>query len=1379
MLCSQLSTACPLMRIDARRFTRTLLALGMSAALFTACTSTDAPTSPSSGSGGGNVPVQPAPITAGALAVTISGLPFGVTADLAVTGPGGFGRTVTTSGTLAELTPGRYSISANTVRVTTGANAGAYAPANASQIIDVVAGPPTSIVIVYAPLAAVVDVAITGLPQGIGALVRLTAPNGGEVPVPASLRIAPAAAGRWQLTADNVSDAGYTYAPTPTARDGNVTPGDTLRMPVQYTIATGALAVAVTGLPASASVAVAISGPAGFTRTVTGTTTLTDLAPGSYTVSAPTVTLSGISYAPSSATQTVAVEASIVAAPALVAYAAQVGSISVSGTGLPSGATAAFTLTGTGAPRTISGDATGSATIDSLVPGSYTISAGTVSVGGLAYAPSTATLSLTVVARATSSARFTYVVTTGVLAVTTSGLPTGLGADIVVSGPGNFTRALTSSATLTALSPGRYIVVARDVRSSTGMYLVSPASQNVDIVAGGAVANASVTYAPAPAVIEVSVTGLPTGTAPAITLTPPTGEPIAVTSASMRIAPAAAGRWRLAAATVTAGGYVFDPSPATRDSAVVLGDTLRLPVHYTLTTGALALAVTGLPQGALGSITVTGPSSYRSTPGTTTTLTGLRPGVYTVTASNVTVGGLPYVPAPTSQQVTVTASIIAAPAPVAYAVPGGRISFSLSGLPAGVTPIFTLAGPNGTNTITGNAVLRDQAPGTYTVTAQIVASGGVTYTPTPSSRTLTVGVNTTAFATFSYASSGGGATGRLAFSLSGLPTGANPSFTLSGPGGTTSIVGSATLDPVAAGSYTLTANNVTSGGTTYVPAPSSLPITISADNTTTATVGYTTGGSGGGPNLSIENVYLTQATQRPDGGVTLVANRDALLRVFVTAHGVNSWRPDVRVRVYDGATLLQTVILTAPETSVRTAIAEGVMASTWNTIVPGANIRPTSRVLVDVDPAASIGESDRTDNVWPRGGTPKAITVASAPAFNVRFVPVNVAGLTGNVSDANKEQFLTSTRRMMPLSAVVSDVRAPFTTTAATLQNDDANGAWLTVLSEINALRTSDGAVANQHYYGVVKVSYTSGIAGYGYVPGRTAIGWDHLPSGDEVAVHEWGHNFSRQHSPCSVSGDPAYPYAGGVIGMYGWNFATNSLVSPSRTDVMGYCSNQWISDWTWTKVLEFRQSFGLQTNALRSASATSHDGLLLWGRVVDGRVILEPAVRVKAPASPTSTRGTHRVELLDARGATLLGLFITPEQVDHATDHEERQFAVVVPWSATLERALTRVRVRDTGAALGGAELISATAAVAAAAPGATPDAAPVLPDPDAELTPVGATRTRVRWNTSAYPMAVVRDATTGAIMGFVRRSGAEIVTNGRRVEVVYSDGVRSVVGK
>ena len=66
------------------------------------------------------------------------------------------------------------------------------------------------------------------------------------------------------------------------------------------------------------------------------------------------------------------------------------------------------------------------------------------------------------------------------------------------------------------------------------------------------------------------------------------------------------------------------------------------------------------------------------------------------------------------------------------------------------------------------------------------------------------------------------------------------------------------------------------------------------------------------------------------------------------------------------------------------------------------------------------------------------------------------------------------------------------------------------------------------------------------------------------------------------------------------------------------------------------------------------------------------------------------------------------------------------------------------------------------------------VCHDPTVDRTTDG--RARVTWNSSAYPMAMVRDASTGALMGFVRRSGDAVVTGGRAIDVIFSDGVRSV---
>lgn len=1157
-----------------RRFP-TRFALFCVLSLLSACAGGDSPSGPSAPP----PPPTAAPIPPGVLSLSVAGLPTGTNAEITVVGAA-FSRTATGTVSWVDVPAGQYTITVRPVRTADGT----FAATPSTVAVTVVSGStPASATITYLPLPSAIDLSITGVPGGVDAAVTVSAPGGGDLAVATSRLLSTASAGRWRVAAGALMSGGFRYTPSPAAIDTLVLSGDTARVAVRYDVSSGALAVALTGLPAGLAGAVQVTGPEGFTRALTATSTLTELTPGAYRLIATAVVAGGITYRPAADTINVTVNASLTAAPATVAYAAQVGRVVVTTSGLPADAAPAMTLTGGAVSLALSGPAT----IDSLPVGSYALSAGLLTVAGVRYMPATATRNL---------------------AVTT----------------GNTTTV-------------------------------------------------NVAFVVVPTVVEVPVSGLPNGTAANITLTAPSGDPSPITTTT-RVSPAASGRWRLSAGSVTSGGASYLPTPTARDTSVTAGDTLRLPVQYSITTGSIAVVVGGLPGGATGSVTVTGPGGYSQSVTATTTLTLLVPGSYTVTAANVSPAGTTYVPSPTSQQVTVVASLVATPATVSYALATGAVTISTSGIPGGVTPTFALTG-------------------------------------------------------------------------TGSPRSAS---------------GAGTVSSLQVGSWTIAANTIVSGATTYTPSPSSQSVSITPNGSTTASFAYTATVA---TNYAITNVYLTQAIQKLDNSVTLVAGRDALLRVFVQANAANTARPDVRVRLYDGATLLQTTTITAPEASVRTAMAEGTLTSTWNLLVPGANIRTTTRVLVDLDPTLAITDADRSDNSWPTNGTPQSVSVNTVPTFNVRFVPIVVGALTGNVSAGNKASFLSSVSRMFPLGTVSSDVRAPFTSSATDIQSNDGNGQWLTVLSEINALRTTDGAPSTMHYYGVLKVSYSSGIAGYGYVPGRAAIGWDNLPSGDRVAAHEWGHNFSRQHAPCGTTGDLNYPYAGGVINFWGWNSLSNTLVPPTWTDVMGYCGNQWISDYNWAAVMQYRSASG----GVSSPEAPG-EGLLVWGRVVNGQIQLEPAFRVNAPVSVGTTSASHRLELLDADGNPLLDTPIEAQRVDHAVATDERQFAVIVPWSSTLEARLASIRVRDARSPL--SAVARKSARMTAPGTGGTP----VPPQVQAQVDRTTDGRARVTWNTSAYPMAMVRDASTGALMGFVRRSGDAVVTGGRAVDVIFSDGVRSV---
>ncbi|WP_157969082.1 M66 family metalloprotease [Thermus sediminis] len=158
-------------------------------------------------------------------------------------------------------------------------------------------------------------------------------------------------------------------------------------------------------------------------------------------------------------------------------------------------------------------------------------------------------------------------------------------------------------------------------------------------------------------------------------------------------------------------------------------------------------------------------------------------------------------------------------------------------------------------------------------------------------------------------------------------------------------------------------------------------------------------------------------------------------------------------------------------------------------------------------------------------------------------------------------------------------------------------------------LRQADGS--GRYYYGFVRVTYTSGIAGIAYLRHPVAAGWDHAGSAPLVMAHELGHNFGREHSPCGFppgdpSVDPNYPYPNGRIGTWGYDLESKTLRNPNgHYDLMSYCSPQWVSDYTY----EGAQSF-LEQNPPRPLSLPQ-EGLLFSGRIQGDEVVFNPPLRL------------------------------------------------------------------------------------------------------------------------------------------------------------------------
>ena len=685
----------------------------------------------------------------------------------------------------------------------------------------------------------------------------------------------------------------------------------------------------------------------------------------------------------------------------------------------------------------------------------------------------------------------------------------------------------------------------------------------------------------------------------------------------------------------------------------------------------------------------------------------------------------------------------------------GQLVVRVAGLPAGAAAEVTVSGPNGfSQTISASRTLSGLPAGTYTLAAAGVNSGGYGWAPTPVSQTVILTGGSGGSADVVYAAS----TGSLSLTISGLPDSTDASLSITGPGGfSRSMAATGTLSGLAPGTYTVAASSV--GGTSlYAPAPASQSASVTGGATASAGVTYTaSAGGNSGLDLTINGAYLVQATQRYDGSVPLVAGRAALLRVFALANRTNAVIPQVRVRLYNGPSLIQTYTIDGTGSSVPTAVDESSLGRSWNVIVPGALIQPGLRLLADMDPGGLVAESDESNNQFPAGGTPAAVDVRTLPTFELRLVPVRqqVNGLQGDVTASNAETYLGGLKAMLPVGAYDAEVRAVYTTTAPAVDAGNSNGAWSTIMSELYALRGADAS--SRYYFGIVKVGYTSGVAGLGYVGGgaHTAIGWDWSSTAPSVLAHEVGHNLGLQHAPCggASSPDPSYPYSGGVTGVWGFNLASNALQAPSLGDLMGYCRPSWVSDYNWTAMVGYRQS------SLLNVQAQGAGGLLVWGRITPGGVVLEPAFRVALGSDLTPRPGPNRLELLGADGATVRTVSFATVELADLPGGGEQHFAFVLPLDAQLEGALAGIRV-------------SAGSRVATRATGSAPTPA----DPGQELTRPNGEQVQVRWDATRYPMVMVRDAVTHEVLSFARGGTARLWTRSGSFDLLYSDGVRSV---
>ena len=421
-------------------------------------------------------------------------------------------------------------------------------------------------------------------------------------------------------------------------------------------------------------------------------------------------------------------------------------------------------------------------------------------------------------------------------------------------------------------------------------------------------------------------------------------------------------------------------------------------------------------------------------------------------------------------------------------------------------------------------------------------------------------------------------------------------------------------------------------------------------------------------------VYLTQAVQSFEFPVPLVADRPALLRVFLTATDGETASetagpfPPLRARFYLEDAEVHTVDIPGSAGTIPSRVEEGRLDASANVAIPAEVVQPGLELVVEVDPENTLGPDPGTAKRIPATGR-QAVDVRAVPALHLTYLPVvrparesgeflsRVEGLT------EADTLFRRARQWLPAADLTVALHEVVYTSARTSTE---------LITEIEAIRVMEGGTG--YYMGGIPQYLVEelGLAGRGMLPGRASF--SRVRS--ITIAHELGHNLSLRHAPCGGAPGPdaAFPTRDGTIGAWGFNSSDSSLVDPGTSDLMSYCGPKWISDFSFSKAFDHRLREDGETAAANVART-----LLLWGGAdSDGVPFLEPAFIVNAPPTLPRSGGAYTLTGLSVAREELFSLRFDTQEI--ADGDGESGFVFALPVSPAWADRLATVVLQAPG---------------------------------------------------------------------------------------------------
>ena len=406
--------------------------------------------------------------------------------------------------------------------------------------------------------------------------------------------------------------------------------------------------------------------------------------------------------------------------------------------------------------------------------------------------------------------------------------------------------------------------------------------------------------------------------------------------------------------------------------------------------------------------------------------------------------------------------------------------------------------------------------------------------------------------------------------------------------------------------------------------------------------------------------YLTQATQSIFHPVPLVAGEAALLRVFITADpDLGPSLPSVQADFFNGGRIVHSVEISAQDTAVPAQIEEGSLMYSANAQVPGTAVMPGLEMVINIEPMGSPDAESVAVMRIPESGR-QPLDVRTVPPFHLTLVPFlwmenPHIGVLEETDDLTADDDLFwQTRNLLPIADFEVEVREPVWTATDPFIRYSHD-----ILQETKAIRALDGS---DHYYmGILRAG-----GGQAELPGTSSVS----VLDAEVIAHEIGHNFNLFHAPCGgTSGsDPHFPFEDGSIGSWGYDFRDGAVVDPDTPDLMSYCRPQWISEYGFTRAINYRETEP-RLMAAAAAARFSTKGLLVWGGVdEDDELELEPSFVVDSSPSVPTRSGPYRLTGQSVNGITVFSVDFDMAELG---DGPGNAFAFVLPvqpgWSERL----------------------------------------------------------------------------------------------------------------